>query len=960
LDALRQELRAAQLAAEDAARRESVTHMDVQELEALLRELDRDLEVEVNAVWRALRAERADSLFGVPEGGAVAPARRWRPVLQALVGILKRNANEAERQSHALDQARERISSMEAQVVRSNELASSLAAHQQLKAAHLTELEESHRSIAIMDQALADANRECQRLHRQVEELTAAHKALSLENAAREARLQSQANEREATLQAQLADKDDRLRSVLGDQEKRIQALTSEWEAKLAAQAVERDARLHSTVLDAEARLQATVTEREARLVAAVADGEARLHKAVLDADARYHEAVSEREARLATLVSERDALQRQISAMTVMQSEDKQERDVLRLRAHRRDHLLNIVWSELRAIKQASLGPGLGVASSPPQRASQTLHSPTQRSSAGALPSSPSMGTMGLGLGAGSGAGEPDGNVDWEDASCQERLIKGLTTLRVQVGKLQAELNGLRPGIGMTEELTGKLAATKARLADAQRSTEELTSRVVGLEMELRDEQSTRSSLQQQLASGEAATASLQSSLVEAKQTITALQEEVAVLTKSRDTWKETATQQEAQLRELYSEGETRAGELSRLRSEAQSANTEASGASARARLLESQLQDAKGQLETLTARLAATDRALSDANARAASLNGQLVLAESETRLKTQELLARVQAAEDNERLAKANAKEAMERLESRLREATEQGAKLVGDLDSLRAERTEAQLRADDLQRHLAEARARLADLEHVAKQLHKLMAERDTLQEQVNTLRNTNAQDEARSLRRTLDSTQEQLQRTTEEKMRLAAQVEAQRLEAIMNNMAPRTAGRIGALARPAAATGALAPELGSVVGGAPATAAFARPYTGLSYTGVGSYAPQPVVGTCGSLPSVTRPAYAVATTPFTPTSTSTTSNTPSAASVYEATVKKAAAAAAAARVSYGSGGGGAAISYGGAPGSYGGAAVVEEPPLTTVRVHVRTSPTHSNVYATTATPSAPTR
>ncbi len=64
---------------------------------------------------------------------------------------------------------------------------------------------------------------------------------------------------------------------------------------------------------------------------------------------------------------------------------------------------------------------------------------------------------------------------------------------------------------------------------------------------------------------------------------------------------------------------------------------------------------QDAKGQLDTLTARLAATDKALSDANTRAASLNGQLVLTESETRLKTQELLARVQAAEDGERLAK-----------------------------------------------------------------------------------------------------------------------------------------------------------------------------------------------------------------------------------------------------------------------------------------------------------------
>lgn len=71
--------------------------------------------------------------------------------------------------------------------------------------------------------------------------------------------------------------------------------------------------------------------------------------------------------------------------------------------------------------------------------------------------------------------------------------------------------------------------------------------------------------------------------------------------------------------------------------------------------------LQDAQGQIDTLSARLAATDKALSEANTRAASLNGQLVLADSEARLKTQELLARVQAAEDGEKLAKVGAREA-----------------------------------------------------------------------------------------------------------------------------------------------------------------------------------------------------------------------------------------------------------------------------------------------------------
>lgn len=62
-------------------------------------ELDRDLEVQVNAVWRQLRSERADSLFGRSDAGSLPPARRWRPVLTALVGIVKRNANEAERQA---------------------------------------------------------------------------------------------------------------------------------------------------------------------------------------------------------------------------------------------------------------------------------------------------------------------------------------------------------------------------------------------------------------------------------------------------------------------------------------------------------------------------------------------------------------------------------------------------------------------------------------------------------------------------------------------------------------------------------------------------------------------------------------------------------------------------------------------------------------------------------------------
>ncbi len=50
------------------------------------------------------------------------------------------------------------------------------------------------------------------------------------------------------------------------------------------------------------------------------------------------------------------------------------------------------------------------------------------------------------------------------------------------------------------------------------------------------------------------------------------------------------------------------------------------------------------------------------------------------------------------------------------------------------------------ADELQRQVLEAKARLVDSEHVAKQLHKVMGERDALQEQVNALRNAHSQGE----------------------------------------------------------------------------------------------------------------------------------------------------------------------------------------------------------------------
>ncbi|PNH12501.1 Kinesin-like protein KIF27 [Tetrabaena socialis] len=847
LEGAKQELRTAQLAAEDSTRRESSTHTDLQEMESLLRELDRDLEVQVNPVWRQLRSERADSLFGVPESGALAPARRWRPVVQALVGVIKRNAIESERQSQSLEQTRERNSALEAQAARNSELASTLAAHQQLKAAQLSELEENRRGVALLDQALGEANRECERLHRQLEELSAAHKAFTAEAHAREARMQSHAAERETSLQ--VADREERLRSAMAEHDKRTHALAAEWEERLRAQVAERDARLRNAVMDGDARLQAVAADGEARVAAVAAEGEARLSlivrerdahldQVVAEADARYREAVSERDARLAALSSEREALQRQLTSQGALHAEDKQERDVLRLRAHARDQLLHVVWGEVRAAQAACLSGG----ATPPR---------SPRGAAASSQSSPA--TAGMALLA---AAEHEAGLDWAEPLYQERMLRALATVRVQVGKLQAELGALRSSSSLADDLSAQLGATRGRLAEAQRSLELLTSRAAGLEAELRNEQAGRASLHQQLASGEAAAVALQASLGEARSTMASLQEEAAVLAKSRDTWKDTATHQEAQLREMYADGEMRANELSRLRVESQAATTEASGSSARVRLLESQLQDAQSQLDTLSARLSATDKALADANTRAASLNGQLVLADSESRLRAQELMSRVQAAEDGEKVAKASAKDVMERLEGRLRDAGDQGSRLVAELDTLRGERNEAQLKADELQREALEARARLTDAEHVSRQLHRVMAERDALQEQVNGLRNAHAQghEDVRGLRRQLDSAQEQLQRLSEEKTRLAAQVEGQRLEAIMGSMAPRTGGRIGALARPGGEAGFQQAAEAQRVAPPPFSRSYPAPYYGPPSVGAsptvargpGAYAGPPAV------------------------------------------------------------------------------------------------------------------
>lgn len=69
---------------------------------------------------------------------------------------------------------------------------------------------------------------------------------------------------------------------------------------------------------------------------------------------------------------------------------------------------------------------------------------------------------------------------------------------------------------------------------------------------------------------------------------------------------------------------------------------------------------QDQHSQLEVVQTRLAATERALQDANAKASDLNSRLALAETEARLKAQDLMGRVQAAQDAEKLAQVRGRE------------------------------------------------------------------------------------------------------------------------------------------------------------------------------------------------------------------------------------------------------------------------------------------------------------
>ncbi|MEW5297934.1 MAG: hypothetical protein WDW36_001110 [Sanguina aurantia] len=172
VSALQQQLKAAEAAAHESGRREAAAVRDAVDLETVLRELDRDLEVQALPLWRALRSERADTLMTHPlssaSGGGgsspgsrrIPPAARWQPVLVALVGVLRRSVIEAEERGGRGARPRHPTPFLCAQLSRSEEAASRLAGLDTLR----LELLDERRASLLMEQGLEDA-------HRQLEDL---------------------------------------------------------------------------------------------------------------------------------------------------------------------------------------------------------------------------------------------------------------------------------------------------------------------------------------------------------------------------------------------------------------------------------------------------------------------------------------------------------------------------------------------------------------------------------------------------------------------------------------------------------------------------------------------------------------------------------------------------------------------------------------------------------------------
>ncbi|KAL6760303.1 hypothetical protein V8C86DRAFT_3090208 [Haematococcus lacustris] len=159
---LRTQLAAMQATLEERQRLESIGARDLQDMEALLRELEQDMEVHLPLVWRsALEAELGDARLSTPQAS---PAARWRPVLRMLLTALQKQQDELGQHVELQDSLQHRIQALEARVMSSEEVSLSVAANQELRSQALAELKERQSQIRMLDEECRAARGEVEQL----------------------------------------------------------------------------------------------------------------------------------------------------------------------------------------------------------------------------------------------------------------------------------------------------------------------------------------------------------------------------------------------------------------------------------------------------------------------------------------------------------------------------------------------------------------------------------------------------------------------------------------------------------------------------------------------------------------------------------------------------------------------------------------------------------------------------
>ncbi|KAG1662905.1 hypothetical protein FOA52_009688 [Chlamydomonas sp. UWO 241] len=206
---------------EEQRRAESSSTRDVRDVEVMLREFDRDLEVHANALWRQVRSERADALLAAsPEiGGTVGLGARWRPVLKAVLSAVRRQGEALATETERMQELTQRLAASKASAAKSNELASALsesrstlAAASQREASLSGQLSEQMALASELREAYGGAQNEIEALSERSEALASDRDALADQAAeatadAREARRRCNAlatalGERDAALGA--------------------------------------------------------------------------------------------------------------------------------------------------------------------------------------------------------------------------------------------------------------------------------------------------------------------------------------------------------------------------------------------------------------------------------------------------------------------------------------------------------------------------------------------------------------------------------------------------------------------------------------------------------------------------------------------------------------------------------------------------------------------------------------